>query len=283
MRHNYLLIALAFLTAFIPALPASAKPDAVIESSYTVGEDHYRLRATLRWATSARFGPNTIAMHYSVYRNDTFLHPSSLGGGVLLGGAPGRRLPIESQVTIQVIDDFGWQVNMGAILGNTFSDNYTYILPVSPTSREYLQNTFIAKYDPILRRDNDRIEVWSCYQEWGGGGTAFSFFVPELRVISRTGRGVRIQREALPADLTTWPELEYVGTLAKFVAGLSQFNPDLMEAVNHRFEADDIEALQHHELPETPEARQALINAIRQTANLRDQFNHFELQWHNSD
>jgi hypothetical protein len=258
---------------------ANSEPETVVGSSYSIGGDRYHLRATLRWTTSSRFGPDTVVMHFSVYRNDTVLLPLKLDGGILLGGTSGRNRPIESEVNIQVLEGVGWQVKLGAIRGSTFSDYYTFILPSGPASMDYLQSTFIAKYAPTIRRKGDTIEIWSCYQEWGGGGTAFSFFVPELRIISRENGRVRLNQQPLPSDSSLWPELEYVGPFGKFVAGLSQLNPELMDSVNRDFNSDDTELLRYHELPLTPEGRQQLIETVRRAATLRKQYDRFELHW----
>lgn len=270
------------LLLFCLLWPLASSAQEKIESTYERDSAHYQLKTSIQWATSDRFGPNTIVMRFSVFRNDVFLHPKSVEGGTLFGGVTGLSPSLREGVTVRPFENIGWIVNMGAIRGNTHSDTYTLILPKRFIGTwTYLQESFIAKYDPVTRWNADKLEIWSCYQEWGGGGTSFSFFVPELREIIFEDEHLRVRQPPLPADLTQWPELQYVNITGMFVAGLSQLNPSLMEAAAARFTEEYREIWENHGLPVTPQEQKTLIEGVRRAAHLREQFDALKLKWSN--
>ena len=167
-------------------------------------------------------------------------------------------------------------VGVGGTCGNTFSFAWTIIVP---HEKSYVVKTFESKSCPVVRRKKDSIEIWSTYQEWAGQGTAFSFFVPELRYYPLESRYPAIYRGELPAALETWPKLQYVSNFCIFVAGISQLNPEIMEAALNRFEEDEFARFDYYKLPTDQAALGSLVEKIRQVREVKEQTRVFHLDW----
>lgn len=138
---------------------------------------------------------------------------------------------------------------------------------------------FIAKSNPIVRKSGDGLEIWSYYQEWGGRGTALSFYVPELRKLYDDSGEVRIVKSALPSELSDWPVLDDVGSIGIFVAGISQLNPDIMEAILPHLSESDLEHFELQDLPTSESDLRALIGKVREARKLHEVFSTFKLNW----
>lgn len=133
----------------------------------------------------------------------------------------------------------GWWIKGQSICGNTTSLRAHLVYVANPDNQP-VRLTVDSKLMPILRKRNGNIEVWSAYQEWGAGGTAGSFFVPEKRTLKNWGA---FQLESIGIDDKTYPDfpdldIKYFPSL--YVSGIHAKDPDLMKfAVDKYFQADE--------------------------------------------
>ena len=253
-------------------------------SGFTTRHGVFELRVKMAEATTGYYGGSSTGCDSSVYRNGTFVHPAQLEGGTTIGD--GYVPP--SSVRIGTISDggetVGWMVGVGGICGNTFSWKWTLIRPAKDFGDwQYEVCTFLAKDEPTVRRRGDVLEIWTQYQEWGLTGTAGSFFVPELRTIPLDmDEDWGIREANLPTDTNDWAELAHSSPVGSFVAGASQLNPGLMEAVARECREEDMEHFGMHGLPTTHEGLRAMAAEVRRTRALRERLNQFELHWHDA-
>ena len=139
-----------------------------LSSKYVSKGHKFEIKASLSWVTSNQYKHSTILIQYSVFKDGKFVHPETVSGGTIVGRASGRWKNIAEEVSVELIEEIGWIVNVGAIRGNTSSDYYTIICPTPTYSGEWIYKhcTFIAKEKPIIREVDDRLEIWSFYQDW---------------------------------------------------------------------------------------------------------------------
>ena len=271
----------AVLVLCLVAVAGSSRDTVTRTSRFTTEDGVFELRLKMREATTGYYWGRSTRCDYSVYRNGEFLHPAQLEGGTTIGDGdvpPGR---VRVETISDGTDTVGWMIGVGGICGNTFSWKWTLVRPTKDwMGCGYEVCSFLAKDEPIVRRRDGVLEVWTQYQEWGLTGTAGSFFVPELRTVPlRMDERHGIRKVSLPADTDDWAELEYPSPLGSFVAGASQLNPDLMEAVVAECTADYMEHFAMHELPTTREGLLAMAQDVRRTKALRQRLSQFELHW----
>lgn len=252
------------------ASPCSADP-IVKRASFENEHGVHEIRMRISRVTTDVYGPDSVRCDYSVFRNAKFLHPECLGGGTVIGGDR----PAPEDIVIHQVGTSGWMFGVGGICGNTFSFAWTIVIP---GKRNYAVSTFLSKQAPVLRVTPKRIEIWSYYQEWGRGGTAVSFFVPELRHVPLNTPDPGIERAQLPKNLSNWPRLEYWSGIGVFVAGIAQLNPEIMESVLERDDTD-FELFRYHGLPTTNPELRTLIEQVRQAKKLKERHGQFWLNW----
>ncbi len=263
-------------------LGAGAGDDALRRTgAFTTPAGEFELRLKIKQVETGRYGYPSTRCDYGVYRNGSFLHPRSLEGGTLIG----CRFIGPDDVRIEPVgagpDAVGWMLGVGGICGNTFSWKWTLIRPVKRLSEwEYEVETFLSAEVPVVRRRPEHFEVWSQYQEWGRTGTAASFYVPELRTVSRdVDESYAIRRAQLPADLDAWPELEYPSMIGFFVAGATQLNPELMVAAARRRAEDEPRHWAAQELSTDRREIAALIAKVHRAKELKEELRGFTLHW----
>lgn len=221
---------------------------------------------------------------YTVRRDGEMLHPQSPDTRQFAG----CHLVAPENVRILTIGEgdnaVGWLVGVGGICGNTFSWKWLTIVPANHASGwTYRKDAFIAKEEPVVRTGEGGFEIWSQYQEWGQTGTALSFFVPEMRVVSRDPGGrPRMARQQLPSDPATWPNLEWESPLGNFVAGISELNPELMVAVAESIDGSCEELriwFAAHGLPFGREGMSELAAEVETIRRAAGRFGHLRLDW----
>ena len=152
--------------AFLVCLASRLSADAIIKkASFTKGDALFEIRMTIRQVTTGVYGPGSVKCSYSVFRNGEFLHPESLSGGTVIG----CRYVAPEEVDIERFASLGWMFGVGGHCGATAS-SYTWTIVV-PRAKTYVLKTFNSSFRPVIRTKDDRIEIWSTYQDWGGQGT----------------------------------------------------------------------------------------------------------------
>lgn len=253
------------LLALLSATPARAAPGAHVHvSAIDVGGVRYSIRTVARDATLKHALPGVL-VHYTVRCEGRVLPPQDVDGGRLVGCRYGRGALGEyhARPFPDAERPLGWILQVGAICGNTFSHRVRLVtLPMSARKAEtYGETTFQAKEPPLVRRVDDTVEVWSTRQDWGGGGTATSIFVPELRIVTADGR---IEAGRLPADVRTWPEAKLGRSpRERFVAGVHQANVALLEQVVSRWDNAGDGAHDGFGLPRGRAALTRIVEAVR--------------------
>ncbi len=257
------------------------KPAHTMKSTYENRFGEFTIQIEAKTVTTGVFGYPSTKVLYSVYRDGDFLHPNSLDGGCVIGGD----MITPTEVILVSLGkegtEVGWVIGLDGISGNTFSYMMTLVVPTFDSLNwKYHSVTFLAKEELLLVPEEDGLEVWSQYQEWGGGGTAVSFFVPQLRRIRIDERGAaQVFLDRLPPDYKKWPPLEYSSFLGLYLAGVSNLNPELMESSLDLFEPDDAPICRIHGLPEDKKGLKRLIDGVRQSRTLLSRFRNFELEW----
>jgi len=280
MTHRRCPWRLAALLLLLTACPRESwsSQQATKEASFENRLGKFRIKLTASEVTTGVYGATTQVL-YSVYRNGDFLHPATLEGGRVFGAAG---IP-PKEVVLRTLGDpeyeVGWLIGVCGWWGNTFSYYVALVVPSKESVWRHRTTGYMSKDLPVVITKPGETQVWSCYQEWAGGGTATSFYVPEMRVVRVTPAGqasVAIGR--LPPDIDAWPNREWLSFPGIFVAGAANLNPELMQAAVKRW-PDAIDSLRDYGLPGSKEGVMKLIVEVRRTRRLLAQFRHMKLDW----
>lgn len=250
-------------------------------SSYTNRFGEFKILIEAETVATWQFGYPSTKVTYSVHRHWQVLDPTSPDGGFVIGGD----MISPDEVILVPLGreghELGWAIGLDGISGNTFSYLMTLVVPSFNGSQwEYHSETFLAKEGLTLVPDQGGLEVWSQFQEWGGGGTAVSFFVPQLRRIRVSDEGeAHLFLDRLPPEIRKWPSLKYLSFLGLYLAGAANLNPELMEASFDLFDPDDASLCKTHGLPGDEEGLREVIEEVRRTRRLLARFRHFDLDW----
>jgi hypothetical protein len=263
------------------AVSTPETPARSMSSTYINRFGEFRILMTAETVWTKQFGYPSTKVSFSVRRNLEVLKPSSPVGGCVIGGdritpADVILLPLGKQGS-----EVGWVIGLDGISGNTFSYLMTLVVPsFNAAEWEYRSVSFLAKEGITLVSEKDGLEVWSQYQEWGGGGTAVSFFVPQLRRIRVSDEGeAHLFLDRLPPDYKRWPKLKYLSFLGLYLGGAANLNPELMEASFDLFDPDVAEVYRCHGLPGDEAGLRKEIEEVRRTRRLMARFRHFDLEW----
>jgi hypothetical protein len=242
---------------------------------YEKAEDSLKLTWKASNVKTGRYGFPSTKVMYSVHRNNKFMHPESLAGGVVFGCSMTR----PKAVSWKELGDpqIGWMLALSDICGNTHS--YKILIVVPKNKYNYISYDFTSKKLPIIQSTaSGDVRIWSSYQEWGKTGTAGSFFVPELRVVN--------QREGiycvpLPSNVTHWPKaLPYRSFLGDFYAGLRNLDADVMQSALNAYSDIDFDWLKMQDLPESRGSLMKLTDRIASAAhNLKSIPSGLDLPW----
>ncbi len=249
-------------------------PDTEPAKAFTVGADTYSLTTRSREVTNT-LGREQLIL-YSVYKNGDFLHPSKQDAGRFFS------CPFDRTVEIKNISSeerqIGWMLIGGGICGNTFSYRIELIIPrTSEHFPEYNHFTFISKVIPNLIPTENGAKVCFFEQNWGGGGTATSFYVPKKLEIDAT----RGRAEITKGDV--FENLDYFeyesgkpgsGTktfLGPFVAGLEAINPDLMRHALQYYNEDDRDWHNVHFKDGSLEGMKSLVTKVEALRSLHEE------------
>lgn len=233
---------LVLCALFGGALRAQEEADATTSTIERAGVT-WSLTTTRTEATVMHGWPAEL-IRFTVRRDGKFAFSKTrFDGGRLIGalyrrdwsGLRLRPFPSENPV--------GWILSVDSHCGNTSGRRYLMITPDPRRLHEghvpgYFQYEAESATAPVVTREGEDVLVWGAYQEWGGGGTASSTYVPYRHRVRPDGR---IERARLPADPEAWPPaveegLRGFSPLGLFVAGLREQSPALMRAVLPRFD-----------------------------------------------
>jgi hypothetical protein len=218
-------IAIAALAAVVAFGGESHDSGARVETwSQTRDGAIWTLTATVQETAGPRQLPGQL-VRFTVRRNGKFLHSTlSFDGGRLAGmkwGFGGESwLKVEDLVPEA---GPGWIVHVPESAGSAMS---LHACVVTPRENSY-DTLVIGTKDPLVQRVTARgVDLWGSYQEWGGGGTSTSVFVP-FRI--HVGPGIAPRREPLPSDaLVCVDSVGMMGFAGVFIGGMRERNPDLM-------------------------------------------------------
>jgi len=277
-----------FIAMFAPeaseevcGFPLNVPPEHTESSSFTNRFGKFSIHLAARTVTTGVYGYPSTEVTYSVLHDWDVLYPTSLEGGCVIGG---DMISPDEVILVPLGEEgkqVGWIISVDGISGNTFSYKIHLVIP-SYNSLEWKYHcvTFLAKDGVIVVPEENGMQVWSQYQEWGGNGTAVSFFVPQLRRVHVTDEGrAHVGLDRLPPDYKKWPPFKYISFFGLYLAGAENLNPELMEASLELFEPDDAPVCKIHGLPEDEEGLRRLIEEVRSTRMLLASFRHFDLDW----
>ncbi len=242
---------------------AEAKPSKTVDSFHRKSEKYTITVVKSDIHTAVEKG---MKLAYALRRNGKVVRPNDLRAGTLLGcGYPEILLK-----RIELADGpWGWMVATGGICGNTFSYKL-HLVVVRPGEDEYDLTEIIAKNLPVLRKPGQKLQFWYQKQVWGTGGTAMSFFVPQLLEYDITYN--TFDRPKLPSDFSLWPKLEFMSFPGMYVAGLEDSNAEVMKLAVEKF-FDPVEAKKTYGaqgLPTTKQEAMVQVRAIQALTPLFD-------------
>jgi hypothetical protein len=232
------------------------------------------------WTLSVRVrevaGPHGWAgelVRFTVRRDGRFLHDSgSFDGGRLAGMKTcfggGGHLQVE-----ELLPEAGpgWILSVAESTGNGSAIRACVVVPSRHGGDRYETTVVTAKAGLRQVPAAGGVELWGAYQEWGGGGTSTSVFVP-FRLLVRPDAAVCVEPlRGSPGDVV--PLVPDFGWRAVFIAGLRERNPDLMQgALDGRDPAEDEEPWQPFGLglPGTRAGLLEMVDAVRLLARARD-------------
>ncbi len=255
----------------------SQVPDTEPAKAFTVGADTYSLTTRSR-EVSLRdvYGWRQQLVLYSVYKNEKFLHPSRIDGGRFFSCPFDRTVEIKNIFSEE--RQIGWMLVGGGICGNTFSYRIELIIPeTSEHSPEYHQFTFITKVIPNLIPTEKGAKVCFFEQNWGGGGTATSFYVPKKLEIDVTRGRADIRKGDVfeNLDYFEWesgtPGSGTKTFLGPFVAGLEAKYPDLMRYALQYYDNDDRDWYDVHFKDGSLEGMKSLVTKVEALRSLHEE------------
>ena len=194
------------------------------ETKYSYKGDSFLLKTSEEEITTYR--RKEYLTRYSVYRNNNFLHPVGYGGRFFSCSKDKTRvIPITS-----LKGQIGWVLVGGGICGNTFSFNCEVIIP-EQEKKQFQYKKFISKELPKIKPNENGANIVFYQQEWGRGGTAYSFFVPHVLEIQLNNFEKIIKGSVLEhiklfdSPNPKWLSLNFLGL---FTSGLNDLDPKLM-------------------------------------------------------
>ena len=211
---------------------------------FRVADNTYSLRISSSDVTT-RFGRERL-VRYSVYENGKFIHGENRDCGRVF------TCPYEQPVEIKGVHSnkrqIGWMISGGGVCGNTYSLRNELIIPIIKHSPGFMNRTFVSKSDPIFFPTEGGAEVCYWQQNWGGGGTATSFFVPrKLLIGTHAIRKGDVFENLEKFEPSTDDDYLQPGFLSLFVAGLEDANPELMRyAIQNYYKGEDQEWYEVH-------------------------------------
>ncbi|MBT4689975.1 MAG: hypothetical protein HOB72_17995 [Rhodospirillaceae bacterium] len=290
MKYRTAVIAFALLilgTMFAGA--ASAKKTHQGAVDFERSGVKYRLIWQAEKVRTGRYGKDSTKVSYTVYAGADILYPRTLDSGTFIGcrDTPPERVDWWRIGKPQI----GWLLNLSSICAMSRSHKSLIVVPYKTEhgfSSKYVTADFVTKEWPVLKVvENGDVHVWSSYQNWNGGTTAGSFYVPEFRVISRTMDGkywVRCPR--LPQDVSQWPhELPHRGFIGDFYAGLNRLNAKVMKSVLETYKEIVPRRLRKHGLPDSRQGLERLVKGVatvdRRLESLKSELSDLHLDWNN--
>ena len=235
---------------------------------------------------SHRLPGRDVQVHVRVRREGRSIWQADLDGCSLVGPDEIKVVPLTDGV-----QPWGWMIGTGGICGNTFSWRYTLVIPfLADDGWKCIRRQFLSKKPPVLRpQEPGMLEIWSCYQESGREGTAYSFFVPERRLLQAA-----LAQDAAPRCLNVspgprpngWPvEIRrYITPAGMLVAGASCLDPALMQRAVDRVLTSETyrEVFQKHNLPTSRQELNRIVEDIRAVRRATARFEAIDLLWHAS-
>jgi hypothetical protein len=168
-------------------------------------------------------------VRFTVRRDGKFVHSSSLDGGRLAG----MKLSFGNRSEV-VVEDLlpeagaGWIISVAESTGNACSRRACIITPgVYDTYEAVVISTKSCLTQRVVE---EGVELGGVYQEWGGGGTSTSVYVPFRLLVCSGGPVTRRPLSSDQADCAD-PEVWFAGI---FIAGMRERNPDLMQSALDR-------------------------------------------------
>ena len=248
---------------------------------------NFRLTWRAEKVATGRYGSKSTKVSYTVYAGSKILYPRSLNGGTFVGclDTPPKRVDWWRIGEPQI----GWLLNLSSICAMSNSFKSLIVVPYKTEhefSSKYVTADFVTKEWPVLKvAENGAVHIWSSYQNWNGGSTAGSFYVPEFRVISRSIDGkywVRCPR--LHQDVSQWPrDLPNRSFLGDFYAGLNRLNSRVMTSALATYKEIVPRRLRKHGLPASRQGLERLTKDValidRQLESLKANLSELRLDW----
>jgi hypothetical protein len=257
---------LVFSLATVAVSPQS------IQSSYST--DDAELRLQVSWEEASSSMGQVLEVRYSVHRDQPPLQ-----------GRPGAGRfvsCVNRQPTIEPLlfegDPIGWMITGWGICGNTWSHIIELVLPRDPQDGGpgYSSASFLSKDVPQIVTSSGGLEIWYYEQNWGGGGTSTSFFMPRKLRVDLEG-GVSVVRGNVRTNvdfLENNPVSDWLrpGFLGLFAAGLEDANPELMQyALDHHYSERQEELYSEHFRSGKKEYLSSLVARIEQVRDLHQE------------
>ena len=143
-------------------------------------------------------------------------------------------------------DTFGWVIYYPGICGNTFSYEAEIIIPleeesmISSTPSFITKSIFTKRNDLLYHKNNNKIDIYYTFQDWGSGGTAWSQFIPRKKSYDRDKPWLGIYNAPITID-----DIENVlgqkYFITAYMSGFYDLNPELMQhALDNYYDDEDI-------------------------------------------
>jgi hypothetical protein len=212
------------LLIFIPLLCNAGQN----RHSFETGSDTFEIKYKVKGVTTSR-GVKDLVL-YSVYKNGNFVHSHKEDGGRFFSCRSKKPDVIPVKTTKNQI---GWMLIGGGICGNTSSYKVELIIPVESGLTTYYTKTFTSKVLPLIQPLKNGLSIWYYEQNWGRGGTATSFYVPNKIVVDLSEDVFNFKKGDILKNIEVLEKSESPEWLRSFlgffVAGLRDVNPELMQ------------------------------------------------------
>lgn len=238
------------------------------QHTFKTGSNIFELKYKVKGVTT-RSGAQDLVL-YSIYKNGQFVHAEKEDGGRFFSCRYKKPEVFPVKTTKKQI---GWMLVGGGICGNTSSYKVELIIPVESYSTTYFTKTLISKESPLIQLTQNGFSMWYYEQNWGRGGTATSFYVPNKVVVDLSDDFFSFKKGDILKDVQV---LEKSGSpewlrsfLGFFVAGIRDVNPELMHyALSNHYSIEQKDWIAIHFGKADKKYLQEIVNKVKVTNEL---------------
>ncbi len=243
---------------------------AQLSKSYTEKGNIFKIDVATKKITIDK---SRTTIEISVYKNNKSLQSIDLKTGHYIGCSNNQ-----NAISVENIEGKGWIISgLKSVCGNTNSEKTIYIFPKNDG---YYSLEIDSKRKPIVKTENgNQLSIWYSYQEFGGGGTSTSYFVPRKLVIMDEENKITIKKGNVLKGLDEIDAEKLAHSLNfpnLFTAGILDHNPELLEfALKNYFKPEDKDWYAVHKIPTNKEEIDYVIIKLKALDALQKDFNKY--------